>query len=447
LYNLRVSVQHGVGLIFRSMSLAFGLGVGSVVYGMLAIVFPGLPRLGQTGLMTLAVIIFSYTVAAHQSLIERSVTLQDFPVSALMMFGLVGLYALAGWRLNLPPVTLAFLIVFAICTHSAAGVVRQFLDRLLYRRESALRQQLRQLAREVGGEDLLPAHLQQGVLALCQALNVSGGFIAVQHETQLMVVASWNSLPLHTIIGLTEVQNDDVHSPVSPALAQRVAWLAPARSSHATVGLVGVGPRLNKARYTQADLELLADIAEWVSRIVQTQAQENERRQVLLQMVTESQTAPPVETLQVESLRMEAELAAPEHTPPPEFVQPVEEGLRHLSDYAALGSSLLAAHLETNGLNHIERGKTVRTELIHAIEALKPSGPRPSGIPPREWYAYIILHDAYIEDAPNREIMARLYISEGTFNRQRRKALQAVARAMLEITRRERVALQATVSV
>ena len=55
---------------------------------------------------------------------------------------------------------------------------------------------------------------------------------------------------------------------------------------------------------------------------------------------------------------------------------------------------------------------------------------------PREWHSYAILYDAYVEDVPNREIMARLYISEGTFNRLRRKALQAVSRAVWDKTQR-----------
>ena len=44
-----------------------------------------------------------------------------------------------------------------------------------------------------------------------------------------------------------------------------------------------------------------------------------------------------------------------------------------------------------------------------------------------------MLHDAYMDDVPNREIMARLYVSQGTFNRLRRRALRAVARNLLEI--------------
>jgi hypothetical protein len=43
------------------------------------------------------------------------------------------------------------------------------------------------------------------------------------------------------------------------------------------------------------------------------------------------------------------------------------------------------------------------------------------------------LHDAYIEDQLNRDIMSKLYISEGTFNRTRRSAIRSVTRALEEM--------------
>ena len=55
---------------------------------------------------------------------------------------------------------------------------------------------------------------------------------------------------------------------------------------------------------------------------------------------------------------------------------------------------------------------------------------------PRIWYSYAILHDAYIQGVPNREIMARLYISEGTFNRTRRNALRGLTRLLTEKQKR-----------
>jgi len=127
---------------------------------------------------------------------------------------------------------------------------------------------------------------------------------------------------------------------------------------------------------------------------------------------------------------MESELDA-------NFGRLVEQCLRHLSQYAWLGQSGLAAGLSIEGANQIERGKAVREALSGAIESLRPAGARPGGaqcLPP-EWHGYAILHDAYVDDVPNDIIMSRLYISEGTFNRRRREALQAVTRALMEVKR------------
>jgi len=111
----------------------------------------------------------------------------------------------------------------------------------------------------------------------------------------------------------------------------------------------------------------------------------------------------------------------------------VEQALRQLSDYMQLGQSGLVSLLGIERPSQIERGKVMRQILIDGIENLRPAGAQPKGALAREWQAYTILHDAYIEDVPNREIMSKLFISEGTFHRQRRKALNAVAVAIWEI--------------
>ena len=43
------------------------------------------------------------------------------------------------------------------------------------------------------------------------------------------------------------------------------------------------------------------------------------------------------------------------------------------------------------------------------------------------------LHGSYVQGELTREIMARLYIGEGTYNRTRRRALRSVAKAIQEI--------------
>jgi hypothetical protein len=92
----------------------------------------------------------------------------------------------------------------------------------------------------------------------------------------------------------------------------------------------------------------------------------------------------------------------------------------------------LAEWLNVSGASHIERGKKVQAALRNGVDALRPSGERPEEPLPRDWYNYAILYDAYIKGVANNEVMARLYISEGTFHRTRRNAVRGVTRWLIE---------------
>ncbi|MFN2199189.1 MAG: hypothetical protein ACK2UW_23935, partial [Anaerolineales bacterium] len=118
--------------------------------------------------------------------------------------------------------------------------------------------------------------------------------------------------------------------------------------------------------------------------------------------------------------------------PDPDSIKLVEEGLKNLNDYIVLGKSPLADQLAVDGETHIERGKAVHDLLVETIKSLRPEGERPAEPLPREWHNYVIINDAYIEDIRDREIMAKLYISEGTYYRTRRRALRGVTRALME---------------
>jgi hypothetical protein len=75
--------------------------------------------------------------------------------------------------------------------------------------------------------------------------------------------------------------------------------------------------------------------------------------------------------------------------------------------------------------------------LVEVIEKLRPPGPRPKPLT-REWEQYTIVHDAYVLGELNRDIMNKLYISESSFNRARRRAVRGVTRAVEEIERASR---------
>jgi hypothetical protein len=125
-------------------------------------------------------------------------------------------------------------------------------------------------------------------------------------------------------------------------------------------------------------------------------------------------------------------LPAPAPARPGEPVALVDQALRHLGDYAWLGESPLVARLGLAGETHIARGKALRHHLETAIEGLRPAGPAPRDSWPRAWQGYLVLRLAYLEDLPNREIIARLYLTESTFARLRRKAVRAVGQSLME---------------
>lgn len=120
----------------------------------------------------------------------------------------------------------------------------------------------------------------------------------------------------------------------------------------------------------------------------------------------------------------------------------VEMALRHLHDYRYLSElPLVNLHLVHQYLDgndhdshtHFQQGKALAEVLIRGVNTLKPEPVEPAGAPPRNWYPYLILRKAYLEDTPNQEIMSRLYISEGTFNRTRRAAIDTVTLLLKEM--------------
>jgi hypothetical protein len=124
----------------------------------------------------------------------------------------------------------------------------------------------------------------------------------------------------------------------------------------------------------------------------------------------------------------------------------VEDGLKRLYDFLYLDEHPLAKlrvvelgveARKATAASCLDRGKALSQVLVQALDALRPDGPEPNGgtIPTREWHPFMILRDSYVRGELNRSIMSRLYIGEGTFNRTRRRALRAVARALYAMER------------
>ena len=427
--NFRLGTRAGRGPGFRVMWLATLFGAAAMAYGVSSFATGvNLPRLGLDWLVFAALLMLGVAVARHQAFVERRTTLQDLPVSAVAIVAIMGFYAFAAYQAGFTAAQIALVTSLAVATHSVYDMARELLDRWLHRQESELRHQLRKLARDVGAPDSLAANLQAALGNLVATLRASGGFVAVKQGDHFAVLASVHSLAVGQQLELAALAADDLRAGEAPAA--QAEWLAPARAGHEQLGAVGLGPRSNRGAYSEEDLDLLVEAADSVGLLLQADAQQAQGRAQLMSLAVEVQSREVGLHAGAQDL-----IAAMELQLDRSFERLVEQGLQHLTDFTQLGQSGLVTELAIEGATHIERGKVVRDNLLRAIESLRPAGARPAGIPPREWQAYTILHDAYVDDVPNRDIMSKLYVSEGTFNRQRRKALHAVARALLEARR------------
>jgi hypothetical protein len=121
-----------------------------------------------------------------------------------------------------------------------------------------------------------------------------------------------------------------------------------------------------------------------------------------------------------------------ERSPETDWRVLIEGALRRLNDLPALSEHPLLLEIpalaEDSG-TPLERASGLRNTLEQAIERLRPPGARPSpgSSVVGGWLHYLVLKEAYVDGRPNKQIMQRYTLSEGTFHRARRRAIDAVA--------------------
>jgi hypothetical protein len=261
---------------------------------------------------------------------------------------------------------------------------------------------------------------------LCQNLEASSGYIAVRSGNQYVVETTLHAEAVGKILPMEQADLEGVSSP-GDGLTSDVSWLIPVYGGGEQVAVIGLGERRGVKEYTEDDVYWLEEIADQFGALIFAHNQKIKKR--LTPVSASSSEEKSTSTQEVESEELLTTLA---YRPDPALVKCVEEGFRNLHDYSKLGRSQLVELFGIQGDSHIERGKLVQQMLIETLESLRPYGKPPSEPLPREWYSYTILYDAYVEDRPSRDIMAKLYISEGTYYRTRRRALRGVSRALVE---------------
>jgi hypothetical protein len=230
----------------------------------------------------------------------------------------------------------------------------------------------------------------------------------------------WHGLPIEVpaqTLSTDDVTHLEAHR--FPAPLDEAALLVPLYAEAEQIGALLLGQPSNGVRYADDEVERVLHPADRIADALYTARRKTEYLSRLTEVVEEHRT---------EKRR--------EHPSVPAEI--VEDALRNLYDYTHLADTPLA-ELElvqkrlAGKKTHLERGKTVQAVLLEALEEMRPSSNVPRDPPPREWYPFLILRDAYREEVSNRDIMLKLYISEGTFNRTRRAAIRSLARALTEM--------------
>jgi hypothetical protein len=186
------------------------------------------------------------------------------------------------------------------------------------------------------------------------------------------------------------------------------------------LGALILGRPENGLYYAPEDVDQILEFTDQIGDSIQT-AQRNAQYLAEITRLVQAQ----VEPVSKSSLTVSAEQ--------------LELALRNLHDLTYLADSPLAAmklvqsRLPGGEITHLERGKLLQAIILEGLEKLRPSVDLKTNPPSRQWYPYQILQEAYLKDTSNRDIMQRLYISEGTFNRTRRMAIRSLARAIGEM--------------
>lgn len=375
--------------------------------------------------LLVAVSCFGYGVARYSAMMEHRVLRRDIIYSAAATSLVVVLYmGVIIWlrvSYEIPESVIVFLIPLVILSHSVIEEVRRVLDRFIYdRRTRELRASLRNMSRMAGEQASLDEILSRTLKAFCFPVRATYGVVLILDNETVQVAGTYRwhesdiQLPRHVFLAedFKHLNPGDLPEPFLEA-----TLLIPLYGAEDQIGALILGRPENGIHYSKDDLNFLLDPSE---RMAEQILQHRIINEYLNQVVR-------IPIQQVESVEDLVQ------------VKWVEDALQNLYNYAHLGESplvqlkLVKSHLPEAPVTHLDRGKAVYQAVAQALDKLRPDGKLPSEPIAREWFAYLILHDAYCDELSNRDIMSKLYISEGTFNRTRRSALRSVARVLGEI--------------
>ncbi|HCK67026.1 MAG TPA: hypothetical protein DHW49_12245 [Anaerolineae bacterium] len=399
------------GRLFLLSSISISL---AVAYGIISFFASDIafPRLIQDGLVFSGFFMLGVSVLRYQSLLERRTIFQDFPLTVFAVTALCFVYI---FYFQVERNQYANIVGLVIITHSVYDLVREFLERYRSKQEEQFRKQVFKLKPQES-----QTYLQDALELFCKQINAQAGIVATRNKDKFVVTATNNTVSIGSEVPYPK--DSDAALEKFNGNIQNIEWVATIFENNNQIAFVGIGAPMNRIDYSSGELDLLQEFADYVSLMLFVDANIKKGIDITFYKIA---TAEIIETMS--------------HVPDEKIIKMTEDGLRKFPDYVKLGQSELADWLRVHGTSHIERGKKLQNILREGVEALRPTGSRPEEPLPRNWYNYAVLNDAYVRGVMNKEVMARLYISEGTFNRTRRNALRGVARWLMERNKNQKL--------
>lgn len=353
-----------------------------------------------------------------------------------LVVGALAIFAGISW------VILVAIVPLAVTTHWLTDWLRTTFDGWFYRAPvQRLRSDLRQLLRTLDYEESLENQIRPLLVRLVGQMGAPCAAVMVREEGGWHMVASFPiEVPPPTGALPAISKRTTLALPPPPTLNTGPAWAVPLAGENTNDGFLVIWSAISRS-FNDMELQLLDEVGYQVALVLEGWRAQTERLQAIEAMVgTYREEA---EALRISSLEVAVTVVDPvPETPRNDVRLWVEEATRNLHNVAFLGQHPIATlksvtpYIATqNGhtATLLDRGQAVRKLLEVLIERLRPAAtPPPEPLPP-EWRLYTVLSAAYIENVPNREIMSRLYIGEGTFHRARRQALDSLANALVEL--------------
>jgi hypothetical protein len=412
-----------------------------------------LTLIGNIGVAVM-LIVMTYSVAYYGVLspdrvVKRSlvVFLIRGPLLGILVVGAILIVPKVESILGLPRESVVLLTVVALIVllQLLIELIKPTVDRLIYSQDQQELMAIRELDRRLLTSSDLRQFLENVLVAMCEYLRVTGGFVAVQAGDELLVEAACGPADLinefrrypdwQTV--LDQAADRDRSHGAGDNVQHNGYWVWSLRTSgrENALGLLGVTARIGQAGPTQDERVVVEELVQRAETALEDRLLQQgvfmavmeimpqiERVQRWRSVVPYPGTPPLQQPAETDSIIYELE-----------FTKWVKDALSHYWGGPKLTDSPLL-RLKVVGKAAEEEGsptKGLRAVLAQAIEGLRPEGQRQ--MTASEWLLYNILDLKFIQGKRVREIADRLAMSESDLYRKQRVAIEQVAQKIIEL--------------